>query len=62
MIYRSVLQINFYPAIQTKQIFHYKEITGLCTYEVQMKENYGQSGFGKFLDAVLNNYGKLIAM
>ena len=58
----SVLQIDFYPAIRTGQIFHYEEKTGLWIYEVQVKENYQQSEHQRVCDMVLSNYGKLITI
>jgi len=30
----------------------------VCIYEVQVRENYRQSGVEKFLDTVSSNYGK----
>jgi len=59
MICRSVLQIDFYPVIWTGQIFHYEEKTGLCIYEVQVEENYQQSGHKRVWDMVLSNFGKV---
>ena len=38
------------------------EKEGGIFYEAQASENERQSGFGKFLDTVSCNYGKLIAM
>jgi len=38
------------------------EKEGGILYEPQASENERQRGFGKFLDTVSSNYGKLIAM